>query len=103
LQAGQLLRERSYPTGVSAVQPKVHPHVATFGPTQARKGLSERINESLPHRIVFVAGHEHADAPDAVALLRPSREPPCCRAAESGDEFAPSKANAHLPLLGREP
>jgi hypothetical protein len=26
LQAGQLLRERSYPTGVSAEQPKFHPH-----------------------------------------------------------------------------
>jgi hypothetical protein len=33
------------------------------------------------------------------ALLRMRRERQACRAAESGDEFAPSKANAHLALL----
>jgi hypothetical protein len=38
--------------------------------------------------IVFVIGHEHADAPHAVALLRPRREQPRRRAAEKGDELA---------------
>jgi hypothetical protein len=42
---------------------------------------------------------EYADAPQAVALLRLRRERPRRRAAESGDEVAPSKANAHLALL----
>ena len=38
---------------------------------------------------VFVP-HEHADAPDAVALLCARRERPCrCRAAEERDEVAP--------------
>ena len=32
-------------------------------------------------------------------LLRPRRERPDRRATESSDEFAPSKANAHLPSL----
>jgi hypothetical protein len=49
-------------------------------------------------RLVFAERHQHADAPHAVALLRARRERPRHRAAESSDEFAPSKANAHLPL-----
>jgi hypothetical protein len=39
LQADQLLRERSYPIVVTAAPTKVHPHVATIGPTQVRKRL----------------------------------------------------------------
>ena len=42
LQADQLLRERSYPIGVTAAPTKVHPHVAAVRPTHARKGLRER-------------------------------------------------------------
>jgi hypothetical protein len=54
---------------------------------------------TLRLRIVFVQPHEHPDAPDAVALLRVRHERPCSRrAAERSDEFAPSKANAHLAL-----
>jgi hypothetical protein len=34
LQTDQLVRERSYPIDVIAAPPKVHPHVATIGPTQ---------------------------------------------------------------------
>jgi hypothetical protein len=86
LQADQLPRERSYPIDVTAGPTKVHPHVAAIGPTQVRKRLSERGNVPLPHGIVFVAEHEHADAPHPVGLLRPCRERPCRRAAESGDE-----------------
>jgi hypothetical protein len=54
---------------VIAAPPKVHAHVAAIGPTQARKRLRERRNDSLCHGI-FVDRHEHADAPYAVALLR---------------------------------
>jgi hypothetical protein len=100
LQADQLLRERSYPIDVTAAPPKVHPHVAAVGPTQARKRLRERRVATLPLRIVFVVRHEHADAPHPLALLRPRRERPRHRAAaDSSDEFTPSKANAHLALL----
>jgi hypothetical protein len=96
-----LVRERSYPIGIIAVPPKLHPHIAAFGPTQGRKRLREPREARLPHGIVFVAEHEHADAPNAVALLRPRRERPRRRAAEPGDEFAPSKAKPHLPLHPR--
>src|SRR5262249_36744541 len=90
LQADQLLRERSYPIVVAAVPPKVYPHVAAIGPTQARKRLCERGNVNLPHGIVFVPRHEQADPPHAVALLRARRERPRGdRAAEERDEVAP--------------
>ena len=90
LQADQLLRERSYPIGVIAVPPKVHPHVAANDPTQVRKSLRERREARLPQRIVFVARHEHADAPHPVALLRPGHHRPHRRAPEPRDKFAPS-------------
>jgi hypothetical protein len=74
LQTDQLLREHRCPGDVIAVPPKVHPYVAAIGPTQARKRLRERGEAVLPHGIVFVALHEHADAPYAVALLRARRD-----------------------------
>src|SRR5262252_8180595 len=69
LEADQLLRERLYPIDVTAGPTKVHPHVPAIGPTQVRKRLREGIEAKLPLRIAFVARREHADAPDAVALL----------------------------------
>ena len=89
LQADQLLRKRSYPIDVGAEPPKVHPHVAAIGPTQVRKRLSERGEAKLPLWIVFVARHEHADAPHAVALLRPRHHRPRRRAPEPRDELPP--------------
>jgi hypothetical protein len=52
----------------------------------------------IPLRAIF---RQPADQPDhgQRPLLRPRRERPSrSRAAESSDEFAPSKANAHLAL-----
>jgi hypothetical protein len=72
-QADQLPREPSYQIDVTAAPPKVHPRVATNGPTQARKGLRERREVSLRHGIVFVARDEPADPSDAPALLRARR------------------------------
>jgi hypothetical protein len=40
-----------------------------------------------------------SNAPYAVSLLRARRERRCRSAAEESDEFAPSKASAHLALL----
>jgi hypothetical protein len=102
LQTDQLLRRRSYPIDVIAGPPRDNPHVAAIGPTQARKRLSEPRDASLRPGIVFLVRHEHADPPHAPALLRTRRDRPSRRAAECGDEVAPSKANAHLPLLCRE-
>ena len=73
MQADQLLRERSHLIAISAGPTKVDPQVAAIGPTQARKRLRERGVEKLPLRIVFVARHEHADAPNPCTLLRARR------------------------------
>jgi hypothetical protein len=97
LRADQLVRERSHPIDVIAEPTKVDPHVAAIGPAQARKRLRERQKATLLLGIVFVAPHEHADVPYA-ALLRVRRQRPRRRAAAPSDEFAPSKANAHLAL-----
>ena len=78
----QFPRERSYPIGVTAGPTNVHPHVAAIGPAQVRKRLRELGEASLRQGIVFVVRNEHANAPYAVALLRPRHERPCRRAAE---------------------
>src|SRR6516164_1382149 len=88
LQADQLLRERSYPIGVTAPPTKVHPHVAGAGPTQVRKRLRECRDAGLLQGIVFVAPHEQADAPHPLRLLPPRDKRPNRRAAEPSDEFA---------------
>ena len=90
LQADQLLRKRSYPIDISAEPPKVHPHVPALGPTQVRECLRERGNVSLPHGIAFVAHHEHADAPHAVALLRSRHHRPRRRTTDPRNELPPS-------------
>jgi hypothetical protein len=90
LRADQLLREHSYPIRVSAVPPKVHPHVAAIGPTQVRKRLRECRVAKLPLRIALGKWHQHADPPHTLRLLRVRRDRPCGRrAAEQGDEAAP--------------
>ena len=100
LQADQLLRERSYPIDVTAAPPQVHPHVAAIGPTQARKGLRERRDVSLQPGIVFVAPYEHADAPDAVALLRLRHNwPTDGRASERDYEFSSCNRDSHWTPL----
>jgi hypothetical protein len=96
LQANQLLRERSYPIGVSAGRAKVYPHVAAIGPTQVRERLRERGAERRRHPGVFV--DEHTDAPYTVALLRPRRERPRRRrAADESDELSPPDADHGFP------
>src|SRR5262249_8665111 len=100
-QADQLLRERSYPIDVSAGPTKVHPHVAAIGPTQVRKRLSERRDHSRRRAIVFVAPHDHADVPHAVALLRARQERPRRRAAEERDELAPDHSITRSAMASR--
>ena len=84
-------------THMSYLPSKVHPHVAAIGPTQVRKRLRERREATLLLGIAFVVRHEHADAPHAVALLRPRRERPGRRAAEKRDELAPPDAKHGFP------
>jgi hypothetical protein len=52
----------------------------------------------LTFRIVGGEVHEHADAPHALALLRPCRERPRCCAADERYELAPFQWQ-HLPCF----
>src|SRR5262249_19644851 len=79
--------------------PKVNPHVAAIGPTQIRKRSRERRIARLPLRIVLVARHEHADAPNPLGLLRPRPHRPRRRASEPCDEF-PSPHPCSPRLIG---
>ena len=88
MQADQLLRKPSNPIGVTAAPTNVHPHVAAVGPTQARKRLREGREATLLLGIIFVARHENANAPHAVALLCQRRERRSCRAPEPRDELS---------------
>jgi hypothetical protein len=97
LQADQLLREHSYPIDVNDSITKVHPDVAAIGPAQLRKRLGERGVATPCEGIVFVAHHEHADAPHTVAPLRPRRERPRHRSDKERDEFASCNGGGHLP------
>ena len=85
LQADQLLRERSCPSGVITVPTKVHPYVAASGPTKVCKRLGERGDASLRHGIVFLERHKHANAPYAVALLCARCHRPDRRACQTCD------------------
>jgi hypothetical protein len=60
--------------------------------------LRERGEARLKDGIVFVARHEHADAPHARALLPPRWHRPRRRAAEKRDELAPPQLSKLHPL-----
>ena len=74
MQANQLLRERSYPIGVSA-RPNGGP-IRTLRPAIRPKPASACTNAERGSGVVFIERKEHADVPDAVALLRARRERP---------------------------
>jgi hypothetical protein len=60
------------------------------------------VGETLPetgHRKWKAVQPKHPNHRQPIAPLRTCDTGPSRRAAESGDEFAPSKANAHLALL----
>ena len=77
----------------------VDPHVAADGPAQLLQPLQERREAGLTFRIVRGRGHEHADAPHPLGLLRARRERPRAAAPPSSrDELAPP----HVRLLLRK-
>jgi hypothetical protein len=82
--------------------PKLYPHVAAIGPTQVRKRFRERRKANLLLGIIFVARHEHADAPHPVSLLRTRYKRLYRRAPEPCDEFPPSHSPSPA-LFGAEP
>src|SRR5262249_57911573 len=66
------------------------PHVAVGGPSELLQALQESVETGLRLWIARRRGHEDADAPHPLALLRARRERPRgCRAAEKRNELPP--------------
>src|SRR5262245_30373126 len=76
--------------GVGDAPAAIDADVAAVEPAQLREPLEERRYAGLKLRIVSGAGHQHADTPYALALLRPRSDRPGGRAAEQRDERAAS-------------
>jgi hypothetical protein len=76
LQIDQFFRKRPYLVNVAGGPTNVHVHAAAVSPTQLGNPLCERGEEGPYLKIVFIEPHQHADPPDAVALLRPCRQRP---------------------------
>src|SRR6516164_4064623 len=85
-QFGRILPKTRYIAQGEAV---VDLHIAALGPAQLLQLFQERSVARPCLRIVFGQVREHADAPNALALLRPRRERQCRRTAEERDEAAP--------------
>ena len=75
--------------GIACAPAVVDPHVAAVGPAQLLQPLQERRDAGLGFPIVRGRGHEHADAPHPLALLRARRERPRCRRATKNTEKFP--------------
>jgi hypothetical protein len=74
-------------------------HVAADGPAQFLQALSERRDAGDRFRIIRGQVHEHANLTHPLWLLRAPRKRQSARPTQQPcDEFAPSKANAHLAL-----
>src|SRR5262249_978470 len=62
--------------------------VSVLHPPKLLQPVPERRDPCLCFLIALGIGHQHADAPHTVPLLRPRRERPCGWAAEQRDELA---------------
>jgi hypothetical protein len=63
---------------------------AALHPTKAREPLSKFRKLAIPFLVVLGGFLQHTDPPQPAGLLRPSDHRPRRRAAEQGDELAPS-------------
>jgi hypothetical protein len=64
-------------------------YVARVPPAELLEPFTECSDPSLSFRVALTIGHQHADPPHPLALLRARRERPSCRrAAEQRDELA---------------
>src|SRR5262249_27393060 len=75
--------------GVCHAPANVDLYVAAFGPAQLLQSLQERRDTRLTLRVVRALGHEHANTPQPLALLRTRSKRPYRHAADKTDELAP--------------
>jgi hypothetical protein len=77
---GQLGRVPTHGVGIGAGPSVIDPHVLADGPARLLQALRQRRQAGLRFRIVRRHGHEYANAPHPLALLRARRQRPCRRA-----------------------
>src|SRR5262245_25918283 len=75
-------------SGLATKPAHVEPNVAPFDPAELSQPLRQ-CRDAGSSLLVRNRGHEHADAPDAIALCARRERPRDCRAAEKRDELAP--------------
>src|SRR5262245_19056266 len=104
-ECGQLCSVFAYLSGTATSPTGINPHVLANAPTRLLQSLQECPNPGLKIRIVRGCVKEHANAPNALALLRARRNRPSSCAAEHCDELAPphrAYSNDHdLSLAGQ--
>src|SRR5262249_8661334 len=84
----QLRRVLPKEFNIACAPTSVDPNIAAICPSQLLQSTHKRRQADRRFRVVLGPVHEHADAPHALALLRPHRERPRRRAAEQRDELA---------------
>src|SRR5262249_51366493 len=86
--ATQFRRVFANSVGVGDAPAAIDADVAAVKPAQLREPLEERRYAGLKLRIVSGAGHQHADTPYALALLRARRHRPRRRGAQAANEIS---------------
>src|SRR5262249_43474216 len=84
----QFRRVPATAVGIDRAPTVVDPHVTTGGPAQLLQPLRQRGDAGRSIVVVGGEGHQYADAPPPLALLRTRRERPRNRAAEQSDDLA---------------
>src|SRR5262249_51665227 len=74
------------PFGITGAPAILQPYIAAVGPTQFLQSLQKCSDPSKRFRIVRGRGHQHTDAPNALGLLRPRRQPTRHRGHEERDK-----------------
>src|SRR5262249_51167682 len=91
LQIDQLFRRCLHPLDIAGNPAHVHSQIAAINPSELGQSLSESGYPRSCIRIAFVPPDQDANPTHLLTLLRPCCDRPCrCRAAEEGNELAPS-------------
>src|SRR6516225_8042613 len=93
-----LLCIRSETVGIGIGEAIIHPQVAAFDPAEHRQPFPKRGEGGLNSGTILSVPKQSGDSAHRLGLLCPRRERPSDRAAQSCDELAPRKKNAHLSL-----
>jgi hypothetical protein len=90
LQRNEFLRESLHRLHVGRRPASVDPDVAVLRPAELLERLAECSDPSLSFRVALGIGHQHANKPHQLGLLRSCRQRPRRRAADQREELASS-------------